>query len=552
MRRIVFLVAFSFLLTSVCLADNWNTYNPFTNQPDYTYDKASEISLADIYGYYGETASPPTVESALREVGASRATVVSNTAYGISWADITTIAPSKKVLYDKIETLSGDITSVGTCLSGACTPTLSTDTDGNYVASVADGTGIDGTASAEGATYTPTLDLTEINSATFGSGTFTTLTFDAGATDPVLTMASNVFAITTGNVGIGTTLPTSKLQVSGALAADTGTFTTLKFGTSGLNLLPAGTGTNNQILKTNASGTITWQADADSGASGVQSVSAVLPLSSTGGTAPSISLAIASPAGTNPSNQLTILGDAITATHLDNIITAGTCTSCDLTVTQEGRISVMANGTGGAGDITAVGDGATGAVFAAGDTDSLLGNLIGIGATHSTAYLNIKATSTAPSFILKVADTGALDRLVIKQDGNVGIGTTNPTQKLEVIGIIKSTQTHPIYNLAIYDPQLAMDGVSKIMHSNQRITTITASLAGGSEVQYNLIIGTNHTTPIYTLQADTLTPGELTITTKGAVADTAPSGKYMYLNVTSSGTGVTGAVFNLQVDSTDY
>ncbi len=66
----------------------------------------------------------------------------------------------------------------------------------NYVGTVADGTGIDGTASGAGSTYTPTLDLTEINSATFGSGTFTTLTFDAGVTDPVLTFGSGTLAIT--------------------------------------------------------------------------------------------------------------------------------------------------------------------------------------------------------------------------------------------------------------------------------------------------------------------------------------------------------------------
>lgn len=39
-------------------------------------------------------------------------------------------------------------------------------------------------------------DLTELNTATFGSGTFTTLTFDAGVTDPILTFGSNSLAIT--------------------------------------------------------------------------------------------------------------------------------------------------------------------------------------------------------------------------------------------------------------------------------------------------------------------------------------------------------------------
>jgi hypothetical protein len=93
--------------------------------------------------------------------------------------------------------------------------TLTTDTAGNYVGTVADGTGIDGTASGEGATYTPTLDLTEISSATLGAGAFTTLTFDAGATDPIFTFASNKFGITSAdNVGIGTTTPRGLLELS--------------------------------------------------------------------------------------------------------------------------------------------------------------------------------------------------------------------------------------------------------------------------------------------------------------------------------------------------
>ena len=58
-------------------------------------------------------------------------------------------------------------------------------TTGNYVASVTDGAnGIDGSCASEGCAYAPSLNLTEINTATFGSGTFTTLVFNAGATDP--------------------------------------------------------------------------------------------------------------------------------------------------------------------------------------------------------------------------------------------------------------------------------------------------------------------------------------------------------------------------------
>lgn len=72
---------------------------------------------------------------------------------------------------------------------------LTTDTTGNYVGSVADGTGIDGTAAGEGAVYTPTLDLTEISSTTWGAGAFTTMTFDAGAVDPIFSFASGILTL---------------------------------------------------------------------------------------------------------------------------------------------------------------------------------------------------------------------------------------------------------------------------------------------------------------------------------------------------------------------
>ena len=112
--------------------------------------------------------------------------------------------------------LTGDVTTSAGSLAttiAANAVALTTDTTGDYVGGVADGTGIDGTASGEGSTYTPTLDLTEVNSTTFGSGTFTTLTFDAGATDPVFTMASPATATMSG----GGTSPIFALDDQGSL-----------------------------------------------------------------------------------------------------------------------------------------------------------------------------------------------------------------------------------------------------------------------------------------------------------------------------------------------
>jgi len=56
----------------------------------------------------------------------------------------------------------------------------------NYVGTVADGTGIDGTASGAGSTYTPTFDATELGNLTWGSGAGIVWTIDL-ATDVTMT-----------------------------------------------------------------------------------------------------------------------------------------------------------------------------------------------------------------------------------------------------------------------------------------------------------------------------------------------------------------------------
>ncbi|KKK59965.1 hypothetical protein LCGC14_3029090, partial [marine sediment metagenome] len=85
---------------------------------------------------------------------------------------------------------------------------LGTDTTGNYVATVADGTGIDGTATGEGSTYTPTFDATELNNLTWGDGTSSVIGWAWNiqtGTDPTITFANdfmqvnNTFRIQVGN-----------------------------------------------------------------------------------------------------------------------------------------------------------------------------------------------------------------------------------------------------------------------------------------------------------------------------------------------------------------
>jgi hypothetical protein len=122
----------------------------------------------------------------------------------------------------------GDITTSNgfkTWTIDADTIALTTDTTGNYVGSVADGTGVDGTAAGEGATFTPTLDLTEINTFTLGGGAATGIIFDAGATDPAIETASGSFTLDIGG--------TNELSLN-ATSLDPGADDGLALGTSSL------------------------------------------------------------------------------------------------------------------------------------------------------------------------------------------------------------------------------------------------------------------------------------------------------------------------------
>jgi hypothetical protein len=73
------------------------------------------------------------------------------------------------------------------------------------VATVADGTGVDGTA-GEGGTYTPVLDLTEINSTTFGDNTVATVTHTVnptGTTNPAWSYSDGIANLSTGALQVG-------------------------------------------------------------------------------------------------------------------------------------------------------------------------------------------------------------------------------------------------------------------------------------------------------------------------------------------------------------
>jgi hypothetical protein len=118
--------------------------------------------------------------------------------------------------------IDGDIDAQGGLTCTDCIA-LTTETSGNYVATVADGTGIDGTASGEGTTYTPTFDATELTTLTWGAGGGGfTWTFDATLNDPTLTFAAST--ITIGGAATTLVLPAGSaaappLAFTGALTS---------------------------------------------------------------------------------------------------------------------------------------------------------------------------------------------------------------------------------------------------------------------------------------------------------------------------------------------
>ena len=74
---------------------------------------------------------------------------------------------------------------------------------------------------------------------------------------------------------------------------------------------------------------------------------------------------------------------------------------------------------------------------------------VGIGTTTPSATIHAKGIdSTSSNYGLKVQNSGGTDSLIVRNDGNVGIGTSTPTETLEVVGKTKTN------NLQIYDPYI--------------------------------------------------------------------------------------------------
>ena len=259
----------------------------------------------------------------------------------------------------------------------------------------------------------------------------------AGAGDSYLSLL-------TGNVGIGTGSPAQKLDVVG-----TAQMTGFKLPTSA---------TSGYVLTSDASGVGTWQAAPGGGAGGwVDNGTVVRLLSSTD------SVGIGT---TSPTARLEVLG---TATNAGDILIKGTGTDIGMMINNTGaggrsyalnssnNSSVQGGGKFQVFDVTAssmrLTIDSTGKVGIGTTSPSSILHVVGgksrFESSGKSLYVNPNwANSNTFAFIgtipgesmpLRLGAQENTSQFVLNTDGNVGIGTTSPTQKLDVAGTAQMT-----------------------------------------------------------------------------------------------------------------
>jgi hypothetical protein len=188
---------------------------------------------------------------------------------------------------------------------------------------------------------------------------------------------------------------------------------------------------------------------------------------------------------------------------------------------------------------------------------------VGVGATGMTGVLNIRGAGTGATFALRIADSTPTDRLVVLDNGNVGIGYTAPEGLLQVgtaassglivqkSGNVGIGTTNPSGTLQVVssDTTIASSFSSNVgigIASPQGLLHAGTALSSGLIVQSSGNVGVGTTTPAERLHvignlrvSGTITSGStLTInggSSPGTITDSGGTISFSSNNLTTTG-----------------
>jgi hypothetical protein len=377
----------------------------------------------------------------------------------------------------------------------------------NATAFTGDGSGLTGITGASGGVSN--TGATAIASDSDASG--------AEPTTFAVSGAERMRITSTGNVGIGTASPTSKLQVDGPIRMGAGGYM-IGEPTYGIRLNNSADSLN--LIVASNDGTVYMPSNVGIGM-GLTSPAARLHVSSSNATATDIILRVSSGilAGqellvvkgdgktgigtTNPQNNLEIYGT--TGVQLGLTDPAGTIAAAtpalrfysDVSGTKT-EMYVVGDYTGGdesfavfnrRNDALRLGTNNQERVTISGN-----GN-VGVGTTSPAARLHISSANATVSDTILLISSGTAagqELLTVKGDGKVGIGTTNPLSPLTV------KQSDMSYGIATYAP--SNDAYTRIRHDGTRgvIDTTYDAVTGYTDLWLNT---SNAATPRMSIMA---------------------------------------------------